>query len=349
MLRQADSPFTRGPLVRAVLVSLVTVNMVLVAITLYGFLASQVGHDWAIFVEAGRRATSGGLYEWDGAYAFSYAPPLAYVFAALTPIGIVGWSVLHVAALTLLRDRWLAIATLVSWPFWVDVYNGNTFVFVFVAAALALRRNQVAIGAYVTLCLLMPRPVMLPVLAWILWREPPWRLRFAAAVAVVGLLVLLTGQAADWLHTLTTVSGAVAVSSRDIGPDVLLGQWWLPIGLVLAILLTIRGHVGLASLAASPYWLPQYLMMGLLELRPADKPTGHVRRDLDRWSGDPRPPEMAEAEPHKTHSHGGDVARGHPARMIPMIQGKAHRHLERANAQPLDKNHELGREQETGF
>ena len=38
------------------------------------------------------------------------------------------------------------------------------------------------------------------------------------------------------------------------------------IGLPLAAWLTWKGRLGLASLAASPYWLPYYLLMLLLEL-----------------------------------------------------------------------------------
>lgn len=45
---------------------------------------------------------------------------------------------------------------------------------------------------------------------------------------------------------------------------------WVPIGLALAAWLTWKGRLGYASLAASPYWLPYYLLFALLEL---------VRRD----------------------------------------------------------------------
>ncbi len=58
---------------------------------------------------------------------------------------------------------------------WIDVYNGNTMVFVFVAAAGALQRKPIATLAYIELCLLMPRPIMLPLLIWIVWHQPEWR------------------------------------------------------------------------------------------------------------------------------------------------------------------------------
>jgi hypothetical protein len=269
---EAGLPSTRvldfGLLPTALVISVLTANVALVAITIYGFFVSPVGHDWGVYVEAGRRVVSGGLYHWEGAYAWSYSPLLAYAFAALAPIGYVGWSLLHAAALATLRDRSLALLTVVSWPFWVDLYNGNTMVFVFVAAAAAVRRSVVGSAAYLVLTLLMPRPLMLPVLAWILWQQPQWRTRFVVMTLVYVAILLLSGQLIAWLHALTSVSDAVALSSRDIGPSILLGGWWLWLGGILAVALTIRGRIGLASLAASPYWLPQYLMMGLLELQP---------------------------------------------------------------------------------
>jgi hypothetical protein len=260
--------FGNGILAWALFTAIWTANLVLVAITVYGFFVSGTGHDWAIFEEAGRRVARGGLYRWDANYAWSYSPLLAYLFAALTPIGFIGWSILHAAALAALRDRWLALVTAVSWPFWVDLYNGNTMVFVFVAAATAIRGSTTGTAGYLFLSLLMPRPLMLPVLVWILWKRPDWRIRFAFMTIAYAGVMLLSGQAMAWIQALTRISDAVAMSSRDVGPGVLLGGWWLWVGLMLAIVLTIRGRVGLASLAASAYWLPQYLIMGLLELLP---------------------------------------------------------------------------------
>lgn len=270
---------------RAVLVAIWAANLVLVAITIAAFFSQGVGHDWDIYVEAGRRVVAGGLYQWGGAYAWSYSPLLAYVFAVLTPIGVLGWSLLHAAAVVALRDRWLVIVTLVSWPFWVDLYNGNTMVFVFVAAALAIRRSAVGTGAYVALSLLMPRPLMLPVLVWILWKQPRWRLRFVGIVIAYAVLLLASGQLSAWLGALTSVSDAVSVSSRDIGPALLIGGWWLWLGGLLAIGLTLAGRLGLASLAASPYWLPQYLMMGMLELLRPDSGVQSSRLGVQPGTG----------------------------------------------------------------
>lgn len=245
-----------------------TANLVLVVITVTGFFLADVGYDWLIYREAGRRVFEGGLYDWSGAYTWSYSPLLAYAFVVAGPIGFLGWSILHGAALLALRPRVLALLTALLWPFWVDVYNGNTMTFVLVAGAGALQARAWGTWAYLLLCLLMPRPVMLPLLAWILWRQPEWRFRFATLAVVSGIAVLATGYAESWLRVLFQVGTAVAASDRAIGPSLLLGPWWLAIGAVLAIVLTLAGRVGLASLAASPYWLPQYLLMLVLEAVP---------------------------------------------------------------------------------
>jgi hypothetical protein len=246
--------------------ALVTANLVLVAIMIYGFFVSDVGYDWLIFREAGRRVVDGGLYVWENEYAWSYSPLLAYLFTVIAPIGYVGWSLVHFAALPLLRDRWLIAITFLSVPFWADLYNGNTMTFVFVAAVGVLRQSSPATAAYLVMCLLMPRPVMLPLLAWVLWRQPAWRIWFAAMVVASTLAVLATGYGFAWVEALLRVPAAVSVSSRDLGPAVVLGLWWLPLSALLAGVLLVRGRIGLASVAASPYWLPQYFIMLLLEL-----------------------------------------------------------------------------------
>jgi len=254
------------------LAALITANAILVVITIYGFFVSDAGYDWAIYREAGARVGDADLYDWGGIYAWSYSPLLAYLFAALAPIGYLGWSALHVASVALLRDVRMALVVLVSWPFWADIYNGNTMIFVFVAAYWAQRTNPIGTFSFLGLALLMPRPVMLPVLAWILWKQPEWRLRFAGMIAVSAVLVFITGYAVEWVQVLIGVTDAVEASARDLGPARIIGWWWAVIGVTLAIVLTIRGRLGFASIAASPYWLPQYFLMLPLELvrRPKD-------------------------------------------------------------------------------
>ena len=175
------------------------------------------------------------------------------------------------------------------WPFWIDVYNGNTMVFVFVAAAGALQRKPIATLAYIELCLLMPRPIMLPLLIWIVWHQPEWRLRSVALAGINGVAVLVTGYGVAWAWALFRVGDAVALSARDIGPAALFGTWWVVLGALLAVLFTIRGRLGWASMAASPYWLPQYLLMLALELVPSQPTRGSAAGQASDAAGEGEP------------------------------------------------------------
>jgi hypothetical protein len=51
----------------------------------------------------------------------------------------------------------------------------------------------------------------------------------------------------------------------NFGPSQFIGLAWVPIGIGLAAWLTWRNRLGLASLAISPYWLPYYFLVLLLE------------------------------------------------------------------------------------
>ena len=242
---------------RPLYVALWTVNGIFLAITLAAFLYADVGVDWDIYTEAGSRFFTGALYEWDG-LPYRYSPLLAPLFAALAPIGYLGWSLLHFAAL-LTIPRKLALIALVSAPFWNDVYNGNTVTFVFVAAVWALRGKP---WAFFVLAVLIPRPVMLPVLAWLLWRHREYVVPFVL-IAVVSLLgAWMTGWVDEW------VVGEIGNFGRDIyadiGPSMLIGAWWFPVGLGLAAYCTWRGWLGPASFLASGFWSLHYgIMLGL--------------------------------------------------------------------------------------
>lgn len=224
--------------------------------------------DWEQYVEAGRRVFTGGdLYAVTDTYAFHYSPVFAWLFGPLAAIGTAGWRLLHLVAMLALPTWPMRILGLVSWPFWYDLEAGNVLAFVVLAAAWSLRGNRVAIAAYLALLLLVPRPLMVPVAAWILWTKPEWRIPFAITFAAHGVIVVATGWADDWAGALLAAGGDVGIPS-NVGPSRFIGTLpWLMIGLPLSAWLTLRGRLGLASLAASPYWLPYYLLLLLLELR----------------------------------------------------------------------------------
>jgi hypothetical protein len=222
--------------------------------------------DWRVLAEYGRRAGTPGLYVFQADGAFLYSPLYAWLLLPLGWLGHWGFAALHLAVLPLFRS-WRVIALLlIAWPFWFDAVTGNVLTFVVLAAWWAVRGNRLAIGVYLALLLLMPRPVMLPVAAWLLWQRPEWRWPFAGLVAINGLLVLATGLGDEWMGVLA--GGAANMTHNlNFGPSQLIGAAWIPVGLALSAWLTWKGRLGLASLAASPYLLPYYWLFALLELR----------------------------------------------------------------------------------
>lgn len=244
--------------------------------------------DWTRFVAAGQRALAGGsIYLPTNAeyWGFSYAPPMAYLFGLLIPIGFLGWLALHLVGAVAL-PRPLGAVALLTFPWWWDALAGNVLTFVLLFAAWALRGHAWAIALTLIAAVLMPRPLVVPLVIWILWRYPEWRLRFAGIVLAVGLASIATGQTTAYLEVVAR-SGSDIVGYWNVSPSRFLGLAWLPIGIVLAAVLLRRGYVGLACLAAAPYLLPYYVLLGLLDL---DSRGARLRRDVA--VGD-RAPEVA--------------------------------------------------------
>jgi len=251
---------------------LAAVNIYLVGRSIGEILGGAVAVDWEQYVEASRRLDSRSLYAVTDTYAYHYSPVLAQVFGPLSWLMTTGWRLLHIAAALAMPTWPLRLLTLASWPFWYDLETGNVLAFVVLTAAWALRGNHIAIAAYLGLLILVPRPLMVPVAAWILWKRPEWRIAFGIAFAAHLVVVVATGWADDWLVALLAAGGDVAIPS-NVGPSRFIGTLpWLAIGLPLGAWLTIRGRLGLASLAASPYWLPYYLLMLVLEVRDLQLP-----------------------------------------------------------------------------
>lgn len=231
--------------------------------------------DWYIFTDAAARVVeSRNPYEVEG---FIYSPLVAYGTAAIAPIGPVGWTVVGFATLALLRDWRLIGAFLLAWPFWVDISTGMSFLPFPVLAIVAMRGSRLGTLAFVALLCLVPRPAMLPILAWLLWRDRALILPSAVVVAALGLGALATGWTDEWLGKLLTMAGDPWAGRLAV--SAILGPLWL-LMLPLAVWLTVKGRVGLAALAVSPYWTAAYPMLLLLEYRPAPRAE---RPDLDDW------------------------------------------------------------------
>jgi hypothetical protein len=227
--------------------------------------------DWANLVEAAERFGTETLYEQERPYAFRWSPVAAWLLGFVTLMPLWLWQVLHVAALPLLRPGLLALGVLVSYPFWFDVQTGNLMTFMAVAGFLALRGSRAATAVFLVLAVLVPRPLMLPLAVWLLWQRPETRLPFLAFFAVHAMVVVWLGYAQDWFTALTDVNAELA-NAYNFGPSRFIGGWWIPIGVVLAAWLSWRGHLGLASVAISPYWLPYYFLMLVLEFARLKEP-----------------------------------------------------------------------------
>lgn len=220
--------------------------------------------DWTVlWVHLPAALDAGELYRMPTALPYVWSPVIAPLMALIVQVGYWPYFALHLAALAFLRD-WRPIAlALASWALWVDAFGANTVTFVFVSGALALRGSRPASIVYLALLLLMPRPVQLPLAAWLLWQDRSlWR-PFALMFAVHAAAVVASGYAGEWIGIMRSYGSA---AGYNLGPTLLFGAWWLVVGLPLAAWLTLKGRVGWAGLALSPYVLPQYLLMPLAEL-----------------------------------------------------------------------------------
>lgn len=265
---------TRGDVIRLVRQAAIYAAIALAVVAnLIGLATVLIDHarafDFEIYVEAGRRFPRGTLYEWQDPYFYRYAPQFAPVLGVVTLVGLSVWRLAHFVALALLPSRRLALILLVSYPFWFDVVTGNLMAFVLLAAAWAYRGNRVATVAYLALCILVPRPIMLPLLAWILWQRPSSRLPFLGMLILAVVTALPTGYVPEWVGSLFKTGPNEMANDFNLAPSQIIGAWWLAIGVPLAAWLTIRRNLGWASLSISPYLLPYYVqMLGLELIRP---------------------------------------------------------------------------------
>jgi len=231
--------------------------------------ADSVAFDWRIFVEAGERFWAGSprLYEVNDLYSFRHSPLFAMAMPTIAWIGTIGIRLVTLAAALALPTWPMRLLALASWPFAMDLQHGAMLTVIVLFGAWALRGHRWAVIGFLLLAVLSPRPLMIPVAAYLIWRQPWARWPALAIVAVQAIGVLLTGYADDWIGMLSAVGTDGVEKMFNLSPSRFIGRWWLLIGPPLAAWLTLRGRVGFAALAISPYLLPHYLLLGLLELR----------------------------------------------------------------------------------
>jgi len=241
--------------------------------------AGSVAFDWRIFVQAGERFWAGSpdLYEVNALYSFRHSPMMAMAMPAVAVIGEMGIRLVTVASALALPTWPMRLLAVASWPFAMDAQHGALLTVILLAAAWALKGSRVAAIAFIVLGVLSPRPLMLPIAAYLLWTQPGLRVPSVVIFIASGIGVLATGYANDWV-TMLLSSGTDGIAGPfNLSPSRLIGRPWLPIGFALAVVLTWRGRVGWAALAISPYVLPHYLLLLLLEIAPRAE-----RRQPDR-------------------------------------------------------------------
>ena len=222
--------------------------------------------DWNVWAELPARLAAGTLYAHTGTYTWAWSPLAAWLIAAVVlPLGPWAWAGLHFAVLPILRDGRLMLLVVSSYPFWMDTLMANAFTFSAITGYAAWRGSRWAALAYLALLVLMPRPVQLPLAALLLWHDRSlWR-PFAAMVGLGLVTTVASGYALDWAQVLAGIGVAYPSPEFNLSPTRLLGPVWLLVGIPLAIWLVVRKRPGWAGLAMTPYLVPQYLLILLLE------------------------------------------------------------------------------------
>ncbi len=229
---------------------LIVSNLLMVAVQGALIIAGSDGLDWHTYQAATRQFGAdlyGGSGDWW--YGWRYSPIAVFPLAIVGLIGEAAWRILHFVALLALPG-WTRLIAAASYPLWFDVHAGNILVFILVAAYWALRGNPWAIGGTLTFALLVPRPLLVPIVIWLLWKRPEWRCPFAILFVVHGLAVAATGYGADWLETLVSIG--LGGSVLDVGPGAIFGWWWLVAAIPIAGWAFSRGYPATAGLLLQP-------------------------------------------------------------------------------------------------
>lgn len=258
-------PATLNRIRVALLIALAIVNAILVVQTVAG--ETPRATDWRIMERAAVLAGTAALYEPAGASTFVWSPVAAYPLQLIEPLGVWGWRAALVLGALAMPTWRLRLLVLVSWPFWTDWSNGNMLTLIFLTAVYAWRGSKVGTVVFFALALLIPRPLLVPMALWIFWKCPEWRLPAVGMFVAHALLVLWTGLGEEWVATVLHVGPELIDSTYNRSPTRELGYWfWLLVGLPVGGWLFLKGRVGWAGLAVSPYVWAYYLFWLLPEV-----------------------------------------------------------------------------------
>jgi hypothetical protein len=243
------------------------------------------------------------LYDWSDTYTFRYMPIGALLFAPLVPLSAEGapwaWLIVKLGVLAVtaawFSNRWTgdkrvlaALLVLTFPPIVHDLVLGNVST-ITVLALLALARwtdgrGGVAIGL---ISVLMPKPHLVPVLAYLAFRRPRDFLTSVATIAVGVVIGVLIFGVDPWLDFIATLREPLERTfTANVGWSGLLGPVGVVVGVVIGLAVFVIGvRIGgargyglsiLAGILAGPYTFIHYLSGTLIASEP-------VLRTRPRW------------------------------------------------------------------
>jgi Glycosyltransferase family 87 len=243
------------------------------------------------------------LYDWSDTYTFRYTPIGALLFAPLVPLtedaAAWAWLVVKLGVLAATAawysSRWsgnqrmlVALLVLAFPPIVHDLVIGNVST-ITVLAFLALARwhdgrGGVAMGL---ITVLMPKPHLIPVLAYLAFRRPRDFVAAAGTTAVGVLIGLVVFGIEPWVAFIGTLREPLERTfTANVGWSGLLGPAGVVVGVVIGLVVLVVGlQMGgargyglsiLAGILAGPYSFIHYLSGTLVAVEP-------VLRTRPRW------------------------------------------------------------------
>lgn len=272
------------------------VNVALMIAGVRALLFAPAPADWVGFEAIAERVRQGLDPYADPAHAFRWSPLAAYALGPITDLGLPAWRLGSFLALLTLPRRILVLA-LATFPFWIDIALASNLTVSFVLAWHA-RTNAAAALGFAAVAFLVPRPLYVPMLAWLWLRRGRLRLPLLVLMAVAVAGAWATGWIEEWIAVLLTTNDSEMNNTNNLAPSAAIGLWWAFVAWPLAFLAFRRGWVGLASILASPYWLAYYWIFPLLDARHlAFRKAVGARVRAVRQRGSPRPQPREDSRP----------------------------------------------------
>ena len=238
--------------------------------------------DWAIdftccYQQAGQRLlNSEDLYAWSDTYTFRYTPWAALLLTVFAPLpewaAVLAWlaikAVVLVMAAALFARAWQQTHRPLAFglgalfpPAMHDLMIGNVSSFTLAVEIMLLRLRPVVAGsAFGLLLLLVPKPHLVPILAWLLLRQTRTGL-IVLGVSAAGLLAGVAVFGLDpWLGYVGTLREPLG---RDFTANIALSGILGPVGVVVSLFLA-GGLFTMAVLRRGPEGLGYAILSGIV-------------------------------------------------------------------------------------